>query len=857
MGGVRTAGSGSEATEHSSGGPRGDVSSLAPGDVVGRYVVDGVLGSGGMGFVVSARDPTLDRPVAIKVLFREDEKGEVWLRREAQALAALNHPGIVVVHDVGVIHGRPFLAMELVDGATLRAWLDAATRTDDEILAVFEAAARGLAAAHDTGVVHCDFKPANVMIRSGAPSLSDAVCIMDFGLARTHAEEPGHIDGESMPASIDPGESLLSNELTGADRLRGTPRYMAPEQFALGNVSPATDQYALCIALYEALWRRSPFRGDTAAERVAEQMIGADPLPPPASRSQRRLAEAVLRGLAPKPEARWPSLLELVDALRAPRRTRWWVAGAAVAVGGVVAGLALAEDSNNPCEGLEARTAAVWNDEVRARIGASFAATERSYAADAWAIGERRIDDWSSRWIEVATQTCRTRADVSARAYDTRTSCLSRQLHRLDAVVEVLEAVDADGVFRALDASALLPTPQACLDEDIVPMPNDPMLATLVEGIYDDIERCIVAEKSATADEYEACTRTVLEVARSSGYEPVVFEARRVHADAVDGSGERERSRELWEALYFDALAAGRTKLAATTALALASSNAREGRGIDLEAATTWVGHASPLRDSPRGASRIARMEALIAHHGGDGDRAIERGRAAVELAEGTDRPNLLATALNTLGKILNERGRREQARPIYERAVKVYRGYLGRVHPRLATALNNLATVIGDMGDPAGALPMFEEALAIRREMLPHEHRHIATGTANVAQTYTRMGQHAKALPLHRESAEVFAAVEGEDSWYHGVLQTSVANNLRELGRLDEASAALEIALGILREYPLEDGRRFGAEAELALLGAARGNKAAAIAFFRDALDKPLRDAERRQAETALERLQ
>ena len=213
-----------------------------------------------MGFVVAAHDPTLDRAVAIKVLFREDAKGEVWMRREAQALARLNHPGIVVVHDVGTLEGRPFIAMELVEGETLRSWLDRSKRSQREILTVFAAAARALAAAHEGGLIHCDFKPSNVMIRSSAPSLEDSVCIMDFGLARLTEE----VSSEPPPAGrslSDVADSVLSQDFTALGKVQGTPKYMAPEQFALLSLTAATDQYAFCIALYEALWGTSPFPG--------------------------------------------------------------------------------------------------------------------------------------------------------------------------------------------------------------------------------------------------------------------------------------------------------------------------------------------------------------------------------------------------------------------------------------------------------------------------------------------------------------------------------------------------------------------------------------------------------------------
>ena len=210
--------------------PLGEVeatASVVPGATYGRFVVIGVLGSGGMGVVLSAYDPKLDRNVALKLL-----RPEVWsaasggarerLQREAQAMARLSHPNVVTVYEAGQVGDREFLAMELVDGETLRAWQRAEPRAWRDALAIYIAAGRGLAAAHAAGLVHRDFKPDNVLIgRDGRPRVGD------FGLVSVGAE----------PRTV-----------------RGTPAYMAPEQWsAAEDIDARADQFSFCVALWEAI----------------------------------------------------------------------------------------------------------------------------------------------------------------------------------------------------------------------------------------------------------------------------------------------------------------------------------------------------------------------------------------------------------------------------------------------------------------------------------------------------------------------------------------------------------------------------------------------------------------------------
>ena len=268
---------------------------LARGTPIDRYIVLSLLGRGGMGVVYRAYDPDLDRQVALKLVGLGDlepeqrEQARLRLVREAQALAQLSSPNVVTVHDVGKVRDDVFIAMELVDGSTLRHWLAVEPRSPGEILRVFTAAAEGLAAAHAVGVVHRDFKPDNVMI--GADG---RVRVVDFGLARVTAE------ARASRASI-PAIAAGSQELTHAGAMLGTPAYMSPEQDAGREAGAASDQFSFCIALYEALYGRSPYRAANYGELVEARAHGTIVPAPAIAGVPSRVRAALQVGLAPSP----------------------------------------------------------------------------------------------------------------------------------------------------------------------------------------------------------------------------------------------------------------------------------------------------------------------------------------------------------------------------------------------------------------------------------------------------------------------------------------------------------------------------------------------------------------------------
>ncbi|HEY5944859.1 MAG TPA: protein kinase [Kofleriaceae bacterium] len=283
-----------------------------PPPVLGRYRIDTVLGSGGMGIVYRAYDPQLARPVAIKVVRRagEDEAGRARLVREAQALARLSHPNVCHVYDVGTEADEVWVAMELIDGVSLRQWAEQ-HRDRDGLIAVLLGAAEGIAAAHAAGLVHRDIKPENVLVTRDGRAI-----VTDFGLARNED-------------AINPHASTLSNDphLTATGAIAGTPAYLAPEQLLGDPIDARVDQFAWAVMAYEMLTASKPFPIIFAVrvEAIRQGLTPPPSLPAP-------IAKALVRAMSASPADRFPSMRELISAMRpqrpvVPKRAR----GAAIA----------------------------------------------------------------------------------------------------------------------------------------------------------------------------------------------------------------------------------------------------------------------------------------------------------------------------------------------------------------------------------------------------------------------------------------------------------------------------------------------------------------------------------------------
>ncbi len=276
-------------------------SELAEGDTVqiqseriGRYRLVAPLGAGGMGLVHLAHDDDLDRSVALKVLRPGGSGDPRRLLREARSMARLSHPHIAAVHDVGTHEGDVYVAMEYVEGPTLRAWMDGAHDWEEQRQVLLQAA-RGLAAAHDHGVVHRDFKPENVIVGSDG-----RVRVLDFGLAK--------LAPRTSTATEDSTETQV-----GA--IVGTPRYMAPEQLRGQKAGPAADQFAFCVTAYESVFAERPFEGEVFADVAASVLTQSPREPSPDAAVPQGLWPALQRGLAVDPEERHADMNALVEVL--------------------------------------------------------------------------------------------------------------------------------------------------------------------------------------------------------------------------------------------------------------------------------------------------------------------------------------------------------------------------------------------------------------------------------------------------------------------------------------------------------------------------------------------------------------
>ena len=291
--------------------PRVAVQVLEPGSRMGRYEIERLIGAGGMGVLYVAKDTKLDRHVALKLMrpHYTDEVGRARLLREAQAMARLSHPNVVNVFDLGEVDERVFVAMEFVEGGTLRDWLKT-PRSVDEVLALFRQAGEGLLAAHRAGIVHRDFKPENVLV-----GVDGRARVTDFGLAR-----PGEF--LEQPVKL-PGSSALV-DLTQTGTVLGTPAYMSPEQLQLQPAEARSDQYSFCVALYEALEGKRPFEGHSLPE-VREKVLAGGVARPTRSGVSDSLWHALERGTALNPAGRFTSMEGLLAALDSRTQRRPWV----------------------------------------------------------------------------------------------------------------------------------------------------------------------------------------------------------------------------------------------------------------------------------------------------------------------------------------------------------------------------------------------------------------------------------------------------------------------------------------------------------------------------------------------------
>ncbi|HWN67726.1 MAG TPA: serine/threonine-protein kinase [Haliangium sp.] len=768
---------------------------LTPGASLGRYVILHSLGSGGMGVIYKAYDKTLDRNVALKILrIPSDSKisaatAQARLEREAKALAQLSHPNVITVYDVGTFRGNVFVAMELVEGQTLREWLEIKKRSRQEILDVFIAAARGLAAAHEAGLIHRDFKPSNVMIGNDG-----RVRILDFGLARVANRDDSEpspmsrsITGSGGPANDQPvlemqpgtGERLRDAQLTAHGMVVGTPAYMSPEQHDNRGIEARSDQFAFCVTLYQALYGRKPFAGKTTEEIKENVLAGRVVTPPRGAQVPRWLQRIVLRGLEVDPEKRYPSMNALlVDLHRDVSRRRWRIAMAAVAVALVGAAalvpVYLDRYRSQLCQGGEEQVAAVWNDAIARTMKAGFLATSRAHAAETHERVANHLDDYGKRWVTARVDACEAthkRGEQSEKLLDLRMACLANKLHRMEALVQALTAQpDAAAVDDAMRAALSLPGLESCADvaalTRMYPLPSgadERRAIKKVEAFLDQIETQLDMGRGI---QLLATAEDARQRADATAYPPVQTRAYLLLAQ-VQELNDRYKDAE-----------------ASFQAAAQVAAKAHDDESI----ARAWIDLVNIV------GYRQSRIEDAVS--------IIPFAQTAIARAD--DEAMLHARLARSLGWLYATSGDYREAQVYYERALEILQKRYGAnsleaTSSRLALSVNyGLASVLAKQADYDQALARYERIQDIVATHFGAEHVYMVSVLGSMAQNFTNRGELEAASVHYRRALDIDRANGGTNKATMAGLLAEFAENLLRQAKLEEAQQMFERALSL-----------------------------------------------------------
>ena len=761
------------------------------GELVGRYLLLEELGRGGMGIVFAAWDTDLGRRVALKLLLstNADEACRVRLRREAQAMARLSHPNVVTVHDVGTHGNGTFIAMELIDGCTLGAWLKS-RRTTSEVLRVLLAAGRGLAAAHAAGLIHRDFKPGNVLIAKDG-----RVVVTDFGVARadgssptTGASDPIHGEVAATPTHMNPlygsgsADAAVTVEVTprslpgprasspgtpsgvpspppsgsgrrgrppapGADatldervtlddavthdgEIIGTVGYMAPEQMKSQRSDPRSDQFAFCVALYRALYGQMPFAANSIL--VYWGALEKEPLPPPEGAAPGWIWPLLKRGMSLRPEDRYPSMDALLDGLaNDPSRARVRRLVALAALGLIALAVAVyvakARADRRACAAEGEAISAIWSPAARDKVKLALAAAQQR-------IGGRMPADAPDRAV----------AALDKFAASWRTA---------------REQLCVEGLQRGADASDVTAPRTACLDngrEELAALVNELSVASDETGLG-ALRASIALQRPETCSSPPAGERPLprdpaarasyLELRRAMSRSlalrllgrpgEALTDVRRAVAIARSAADPRAEAAALvrqssLDAMIGDPQAAIDDAMAAIAAAERGGDDALAGRG-----AAYISNQLTDKLSRPRDAERwLAIAEAKLARVARDPDLEID--------------------VLSARALWLGSSTRLEEALPIYDRLNVIIEQVWGPVAEKGLTVLNNKALALASLGRYEEALALHRRAIAIGEELFGPGELDLAVDHQNMAIVLIALGRYAEAEQAAQRSFDL-----------------------------------------------------------------------------------------------------
>jgi tetratricopeptide (TPR) repeat protein len=807
-----------EAPESTPAAPAEVAPAVAPGSGFGPYRVERWVGGGAMGDVYAAFDDRLQRRVAVKRV-RQRAQGadaEARLLREAQALARLRHANVVAVYDVGLTEGRAWLAMEFVDGPTLRQALRHPPPRP-HVEAWLLQCARALQAAHAAGIVHRDFKPENVLVASDG-----TVRVTDFGLAEM---------GEPTPDMV----------------VAGTPAYMAPEQARGAAADPRADQYAFCLCAVEALTGVRP--------------SASAPLVWTGARLTERQRVALRRGLSAQPEDRFPSMEALLEAL-APRSRRWsgWLVALLLtlgAAGGVTGWRA------TRCSSAESRVAEVWNAQRREAFGAAARQIGTPLALETAERLPALFDTWAAQWSTAFVGSCeatRLRGEQSEELLDRQGRCLEQQRQLMLTVARMLETPDKTTLENVDAAFFSVGAPQDCLlrtgGTPGESLPAEAALARRVEAVRQALARArLQAASGHLVEALRAVEAQRAEVAAIQ-FQPLTAQHGVELGLLQEEAGQGDVAAATLAPALNDAVALGDDNLAfaATINLARATGHAAgdfTSAARYLDSAKAWLvrlGHPAALE---REWNEVAGGLAL---HQGDSDTARAHFAQALSLARVQQPPSPQALVTALLNLALAEYGalRCSAAEPLAREAVSLA-PLVGRQSALMADAHHILGLVLYEVGQGAESLEAHRRALDIVRSETPDD---VSVGDMELSygEALVFAGRESEAEAHLLTARRIFEAA-GMDEQRANAL-TSLGRMKRQQGLLDEARESLNQSLALREQLLGRDHRDVAATLdELGRLELDARHPEAACASFQRALaiDEATGGAEVQAADRAM----
>jgi len=745
---------------------------------LGRFTILAELGRGGMGIVYAAYDADLDRKVAVKVLRAHDDgpehasEGRARLLREAQSMARLSHPNVATVHEVGTVGQQVYLAMEFIEGRTLKTWIAeiGGAAGWQAIVDMFVQAGEGLAAAHRAGLIHRDFKPDNVLVDDEGRAR-----VLDFGLARSERSSAG-APSSSATSSGDSHE--LETDLTRVGQVMGTPAYMAPEQFMGEPLDGRSDQFSFCVALYEALCGERPFHASSFVELRMRVLSGKPPTPPDHVTAPAWLLRVVLRGLGRHPAERYDTMQELLDALgrdpgRRRRRMAWGLAAGVLIAGGAWGSLAYVEHEldrarapEDPCADADAPLHGIWDVERKRAIRAAFAETKLGYAEHTWERIQSRLDEYTARWAEANGAVCRATEVEHTQSEElqlVRQACLNRRLSELRAQTAIFIRADPQVVESAVAGIDQMKDPDECRGVQTMhiemPLPVDEAAAARVAELRQQLDDVMALITSGKRDEALVVAQAVVAEAERLAYLPFIAEAQLRLGVTLDKKGRYDEAARALEAAL-TAAEVGRHDAAAVDAWNewLRTVGYHQGR-LEVARATLPRLDAALRRlgvDALREAAAF-KTRGTLAYADGDFEAAVRQFRSGLEIVERELGPDHGQTAIlcQNLGTALERVGRYDDAEQVLERGLRIWSSNHGAQHPGLAAIHESLGDVARGRHDTKAAIEHFTLALAVFERTHDAMHPELSLRYRELGQAHDEAQHPEEAIRWYRKALE------------------------------------------------------------------------------------------------------